>query len=219
MPSVRERTTVEAPMEHQSTCAIVDDHEVVRTGTVARLASVDWITTQGEAGTAAEGLELIRRTRPDLALVDVRLPDGSGLDVAVQLAAEGIATKVVLYSGAATTTQAEQALESGVSGFVLKDSPLSTVLDALHAARDGRRYLDPTIAAELMMPRTKARLSPREVEILRRIADGGQNATIAFELGISVETVKAHVSNILSKFDAESRTHAVAMALREGIID
>ncbi len=206
-------------MDDRTTCIVVDDHEVVRAGMRGRLQQLDWLDLVGEASTAHDARELIRRLEPRLALMDVRLPDGDGLDVARTLIDDGLSTRVVLYSGVATTAQAEQALEAGVSGFVLKDSSIGAVVDALGAARDGRRYIDPTIAADLMSPAVARRLSPREREILVLMADGGQNASIAFELGISTETVKAHVSNILTKFGADGRTHAVAIAIREGIIE
>ena len=206
-------------MDDRTTCVLVDDHEVVRAGIRSRLDQVDWVSLVGEAATAREAGDILHELEPGLVLMDVRLPDGDGLDVARQLMEDGVDTRVVLFSGTATTAQAEQALESGISGFVLKDSSMATVVDALAAARDGRRYIDPTIAAEFLSPASSRRLSPREREILELMADGGQNATIAFQLGISAETVKAHVSNILAKFDADGRTHAVAIALREGIID
>lgn len=206
-------------MDSQSTCVIVDDHEVVRAGTHARLEPIEWIEVVGDANTASQAMDLLRGTQPTLALVDVRLPDGNGLQIAEQLIEEGIATRVVLYSATAMPSQVEQALEAGVAGFVLKDSPLATMVDALRAAREGRRYIDPTIAAEMMAPSVARRMSLRELEVLRKVADGGQNATIAFDLGISVETVKAHVSNILGKCDAQSRTHAVAKAMRDGVIN
>ncbi|MCW2962670.1 MAG: two-component system response regulator [Thermoleophilia bacterium] len=200
------------------TCVVVDDHEAVRAGTIARIAHVPWLRVVGEAATASDARHLLRDRAPDLALMDVRLPDGNGAQLARELADEGVPTKVVLYSGAATTYQAEQALDLGVAGFVLKDSTLGAVVDALHAACNGRRYIDPTIAADLIGPAGGRRLSPREHQIVARMADGGQNPTIAFELKISVETVKAHVSNILAKLEANGRTQAVATALREGII-
>lgn len=213
------RPTQGASVTESMRCAIIDDHEVVRAGTRAQLEPLDWIDIVGEAGSIAAGTELVRSTTPDIALVDVRLPDGDGLELARTIAACSPATRVVLYSGTATVSQAEQALDAGVSGFVLKGSPLSQMIDALRAARDGRRYIDPTIAAELMSPSGTRPLSPRELQILRCMADGGQNGVIAFDLGISIETVKAHVSNILVKLDADSRTHAVAAALRSGIIE
>lgn len=207
-------------MQTRATCVIVDDHEAVRDGTRTRLDQLDWLDVVGEASPVDEAVSTIRSLRPALALVDVRLPDGSGLDVVAAVDRESLPTRTVLYSGVATTTQAEHALDAGVAGFVLKDSPLSSVVDALQAAGSGRRYLDPTIASELVTSRgTTRKLSPRERQILKLMADGAQNAGIAWELGISTETVKAHVSNVLDKLDVESRTHAVADAIREGIIE
>ncbi len=206
-------------MNSQCSCVIVDDHEVVRTGTRMRLSDVEWLDVIGEAESVRTGTRLVLDRHPDLAIVDMRLPDGSGLDIVEAITADGGDTLVVLYSGNATTAQAEAALESGVAGFVLKDSPLANVVQALDAARAGRRYIDPTIAADLLAPRSGRALSPRELEILTCMADGKQNAGIGRELGISPETVKAHVSNILVKLDVVSRAHAVATALRDGIIE
>lgn len=200
-------------------CVIIDDHEVVRAGTRMRLAGADWISVDGEADSAEAGLALVRRTRPDVVLLDVKLPDGDGIELARRITDEGLQSSIVIYSASATTQQAEQALEQGVAGFVLKESPMSTMLDALQAAVEGRRYLDPEIAADLLAPRGSGpALSRRELQILQMMAEGGQNATIAFELGISTETVKAHVSNILGKLQADSRTHAVTLGMRHGLI-
>lgn len=205
----------------RTTCVLVDDHEAVRAGTRAHLSTVDWIEVIGEAGTVDEALEVIRRLRPTLVLMDMRIPGGDGMQAAKTLAAEGIDARVIIYSGHATTALAEQALDAGVAGFVLKHSPMTTVLEALRTARDGRRYLDPSIAVEFTTSSTSGTrmLSPREREVLRLVADGGQNGPIAYGLGISIETVKAHVSNILGKLDVDSRTEAVATAIRAGIID
>lgn len=200
-------------------CVIVDDHEVVRTGTRMSLESVDWVDVAGEASTIGTGLEVIRRVEPELALLDILLPDGDGIEMAHRIREEGLPTRVVLYSGSATTQQAERSLEQGVAGFVLKGSPVSTMLNALQAALEGRRYLDPGIAADMLSPRGDGpALSRRELQILQMMAEGGQNASIAFELGISTETVKAHVSNILGKLAADSRTHAVTIGMRQGLI-
>ncbi|HXG73183.1 MAG TPA: response regulator transcription factor [Gemmatimonadaceae bacterium] len=210
----------EAPeMDHQVTCVVVDDHEAIRAGTRARLEGVDWISVIGEACTAEEAMREIRKSRPDLVLMDVRMPGGNGTEAAATLVAEGIDSRVVIYSGYVTTALAEQALEAGAFGVVLKGSPLSTVVDALRSTFEGRRYLDPTIAADMVSSDRRRGLSARELEILQCMANGGQNATIAFELGISVETVKAHVSNVFKKVAAGSRTEAVALGLREGLIE
>lgn len=204
------------------TCALVDDHEVVRAGTRARLEGLDWLDVVAEASSVVEARAMLARSRPGLILMDVRLPDGSGFDLAREWLEATPSMRVVLFSGSATTRQAEEALESGVAGFVLKDSSLTTLVDALAAARDGRRYLDPTIAAEMLAPTpgtTTTPLSPRELEILVLMADGMQNTGIAHQLGVSTETVKAHVSNVLAKFGVDGRTEAVAKALRSGLID
>jgi DNA-binding NarL/FixJ family response regulator len=205
----------------RSSCVIVDDHEVVRAGTRARLAEIEWIDVVGEAGTVGDALELIRATRPHVALVDMRLPGGSsGTSLVRELLRARLETRAVLYSGFVSEGLAQQALAAGAWGFVLKDSPLSCVVDALRSARDGRRYLDPAVASDVLHDDGAPRaLSGRELQVLLRMADGEQNATIAHDLRISAETVKAHVSNILEKLGVHSRTAAVSRALRAGVID
>lgn len=205
-------------MEGRVTCVVVDDHEAIRDGVRGRLRDAG-IRVVGESATLEDGIRVVCRMQPHVALFDLRLPDGDGTTATGVLRERGYAAPVVVYSGAAGTPQAEQVLEAGAAAFVLKDSPANTLVDAITMALDGRRYIDPTLAAELLPGGNARRLSSRERQILSIISDGGQNAAIAYDLGISVETVKAHVSNILGKLDASSRTHAVAKALREGIIE
>lgn len=217
--STDDHGTSAIPGMRPARCVLVDDHEVVREGTRAVLANAEWITVEGDAGTAGDGLELIRTLRPDVAVLDMRLPDGDGIELARQVQLDHLPTRVVLYTAEASTHQAEQALENGASAFVLKGAAMSTLFDALRSALAGRRYLDPGIAADLMSPRENGPpLSRRERQILQMMAEGGQNAGIALELGIATETVKAHVSNLLAKLGVDSRTEAVATGLRSGII-
>lgn len=205
--------------ETGSDCVIVDDHEAVRSGLEAQLDLVDGIRVEGGAATFTEALELLRTAEPSLALVDVRIPEGDGLELLRAARREGIATRFVFYSGNGSGALVRQALDAGASAFVLKGSPVATVVEALQCAKAGRRFLDPTLAADLLADDGRPELSAREREVLTRMATGAQNASIAHELGISPETVKAHISSIMAKFDAVSRTEVVATALREGIID
>lgn len=203
-------------METPATYVVIDDHEVVRAGTRVRLESIGWLRYRGDAASVFGGVDLIERTRPSIAIVDMNLPDGTALDLVSSCASTD--TAFLVFSGSASLLQADAALTAGVAGFVLKHSSQRVMVDALEAMRDHRRYVDPSLAAELLSPRSTRQLSPREVQVLQMVAEGGQNVGIAHELGISPETVKAHVSRILDKFEADSRTHAVAKALREGVI-
>lgn len=200
------------------TCIVADDHDVVRAGTRIRLEPVEWLEIVGEAAAGDEAIDLIRQLQPHLALVDLRLPRGDGAAVARAVQREGLPTRVVIFSGFGNTALASNALDAGASGYVLKEAPISVLVEALRVASEGRRYLDPTLAAEMLGADTRT-LSPREREILKLMADGMQNNEIAFKLSISSETVKAHVSSILGKFDADTRTEAVAKALRGSVIE
>jgi len=202
----------------RKTCILADDHEVVRVGTRLHLESLDWLEIIGEANDGTEALRLIRELKPDLALLDLRLPGLDGIAVTTAVAAEHLSTHTVIFSGFGTTALAEQALDAGAYGYVLKHVGIAMVVEALRSAALDKRFLDPCLAAEMLYPGSPS-LSLRELEILQVMSMGKQNGVIAFELGISIDTVKAHVSNILAKLGAESRTEAVAIALRSSIIE
>lgn len=202
----------------ETTCVIADDHDVVREGSRARLARVPWLDVVAEARTVDETVDVVARMQPTLALVDMRLAGGEATDVIDRVREAGGKTAFVVFSAYGTPALAQRAFDLGAAGYVLKDSPFETVIAALECARDGRRFVDPLVAGELLRSRDQ-QLSPREHEVLQLMADGKQNAEIAHLLHISAETVKAHVSRVLEKFGATTRTEAVAFALREAIID
>lgn len=200
------------------TVLVADDHQIVREGVRARLEHDGQLEVMGEADSGGAALEMIERTRPDVALVDYRLPGMTGVEVARAVRDRGLPTKVVIFSAHSGFHLLDKALEGGAYGFVSKDSPSDTLVRSLLTAFGGRRYVDPSLAAELVMQDTQ-RLSPRELEILRLMSHGMQNMAIAAKLCVSVETVKTHVSHILAKLDADSRTTAVATALRSALIE
>ncbi|MBC7645163.1 MAG: response regulator transcription factor [Thermoleophilia bacterium] len=202
----------------RKTCIIVDDHDVVRSGIRLHLKLVEWLEIVGEANTGPKALDLIRDLKPDLALLDLRLPELDGREVTAAVVAEKLSTHTVIFSGFGTTALAEQALDAGAYGYVLKSVSIAMVVEALRCAAEGQRFIDPSLAAELLFPGSPP-LSPRELEILKIMSRGTQNSGIAFALGISIDTVKAHVSNILTKLGVDSRTEAVATALRRSIIE
>jgi len=203
----------------RKTCILADNHEVVRSGTRLHLESVEWLDIIGEASTGADTLELVRRLKPDLALLDRKLC-GDGLDgiaVTATMSAEHLLTRTVIFSGCGRSSLVEQALAAGAFGYVLKNGGFAMVVEALRCASIGQRFIDPSMAAQLLCP-AMPKLSPREHEILQLMSTGQQNGVIAFDLDISVDTVKAHVSKILNKLESRSRTEAVATGFRTAII-
>lgn len=195
---------------------LVDDHEIVRDGVRARLHGSRF-SVVGECGTIADAVIHIGELKPDLAIVDQRLPDGEGLELAATLV-NYPATRMLLLSAVLSPTLVERGLEQGVHGFVGKDSGGEVLLQALNAVAINQRFVDPTMVSALLMPR-EDHLTARERDVLRGMADGLANKEIAGELRISAETVKVHVASVLRKTGAANRTDAVAIALRKMMLE
>jgi DNA-binding NarL/FixJ family response regulator len=200
-------------------CVVADDHPAIVDAVCRFLDEAPDIEVVGRAGDGETALALIHELAPDLALVDVRMPRLSGIEVARRLA-DGAA--VLLYTGEADRTLLLEALDVGARGFLLKDSPLADLVRAIRVVHGGGTYVDPALASLLTGPAATSKLAsltPREREVLRMLADGMRNDRIALELEISPLTVKAHVRNAMDKLEADTRTQAVARALRESVID
>jgi DNA-binding NarL/FixJ family response regulator len=181
------------------TCLIVDDHEVVREGLRLSLSRAPHIRVIGEAADGEAAVALAERRRPNVVIMDVRMPGMDGLEA---------------------TKELSRGLESGAKGYVLKEAPHETLLRAIEKVASGEGYVDPALMPAFLTGRDKDdMLTGREREILQLLADGMSNADVATQLFISQETVKSHVRHILAKLEADTRTHAVAIALREAIID
>ena len=200
-----------------STYVVVEDHAVVRAGVVLQLQPERWLNLVGEAGDAEDAFRLINERRPDLALCDLRLPGATGVDLARRVADHKLPTRVVLFSAFTDALLVRRAFNAGAWAFVDKTSPPHVLVAAMREARLGRRYVDPALAASVV-GEAGPELSPREHEVLKYMADGMSNQQVADELGLNVETVKTHVKRILAKLDADSRTQAVAVALRRSLI-
>jgi DNA-binding NarL/FixJ family response regulator len=166
-------------------------------------------------------VEAVRRERPDVALVDVQMPRLNGLEVARAVAAEGLEAAFVFYTAFGDRALLADALEVGARGFVLKEAPLQDLVRAVERVAAGEAYVDPVLAGILVgAPATSQvrALTQRERDVLRLLADGRANDAIGSELGISVETVRTHIRKAMDKLDADTRTHAVATALRQSLI-
>ena len=159
--------------------------------------------------------------RPDVALLDVTMEPMSGIEVARRAARLAPGTKVILYTGYRDASLLERALDAGARGFVLKEAPLSELMRAMKVVAGGGTFVDAELANAISTPgtvRSLSPLTPREQQVLALVADGRTNERVAEELGISAETVQSHVRNAMSKLEADTRTQAVATALRQSLI-
>ena len=207
-------------MNETITCLVADDHPVM-VRAVSDVLRQHGIEVTAEATDGGDALAKAESVRPDVALVDLRMPRLSGIELARRLARTSPATAVILYTAYGERALLTEALDAGARGFVLKDSALSDLVRAVEVVANGGTYVDPQLAAFLLAPREPGglrSLSKREREILRLLADGKNYEQIGELLYISPETVRAHVRKAMDKLDADTRTQAVATALRQSLI-
>ncbi len=206
---------------HPITCVVADDHAAVR-DSVSRFLESEGIAVVAQASTADEAIERIESARPATALVDVRMEPFSGIEVAKRASSVAPGTGTVLYTGFRDEALLQEALAAGVRGFVLKDGPLSEVVEALVTVADGGTYVDERLARAVTAAASEAQLrslTRRERQILTLLAEGLTNERVAAQLEISPETVQSHVRNAMTKLDADTRTQAVATAIRKSLIE
>jgi DNA-binding NarL/FixJ family response regulator len=201
------------------TCLIVEDHEVVREGLRLSLSRSENIRVVGEAADGEAAVTLARRRKPNVVILDVRMPGMDGLAAAKEITSEIPETAVLMFTAFAERSLLTRGLESGAKGYILKEAPHQTIVRAIQKVADGDGYVDPALMPAFLTKERENMLTAREREILQLLADGMSNADVAAKLFISQETVKSHVRHILSKLEADTRTHAVAIALRTAIID
>jgi DNA-binding NarL/FixJ family response regulator len=207
-------------MPTEITCLIVDDHEVVREGLRLSLSRAPHIRVIGEAPDGEQAIELVERRRPDVVVMDVRMPGMDGLEATRQIMDKVPGTSVLIFTAFSERSLLARGLDSGAKGYILKEAPHETLLRAVERVARGEGYVDPALMPAFLSGRDQAdMLTGREREILQLLADGLSNADVAAKLFISQETVKSHVRHILAKLEADTRTQAVAIALRESIID
>ena len=210
---------VENTAEREITCLIVDDHEVVREGLRLSLSRSPHIRVVGEAPDGATAIALAERRKPDVVIMDVRMPGMDGLEATKQISEQTPDTAVLIFTAYSERSLLSRGLESGAKGYILKEAPHETLLRAIEKVAGGETYVDPALMPAFFTKDREDMLTSREREILKLLADGMSNADVAGKLYISQETVKSHVRHILTKLEADTRTHAVAIALREAIID
>jgi DNA-binding NarL/FixJ family response regulator len=197
----------------------VDDHLLLREGIAAVLEDQPDMTLAGEAVDGRSAIESFRRLRPDVTLMDLKMPDMSGIQAMAAIRAEFPAARIIVLTTYVGDAQAVAALKAGAYGYLLKNMLRKEMLDTIRAVHAGRRRIPPEIASDIAQHAADDALTAREIEILRCVAEGNSNKLIAAALAISEGTVKAHMKSILPKLEASDRTHAVMIALRRGILD
>jgi DNA-binding NarL/FixJ family response regulator len=199
---------------------LIEDHQALREG-LELLLGREGCEVVGTAGTAAEGRELIERLEPDVALVDIRLGDDSGIDLTRDVLDSDPGRRVVLYTGSSDVELLISGLDSGARGYALKEGTPTELTGALETVAGGGTYVDPRLRPALLSRQTTQRmpsLSKREREIMDLLSQGLTGEDVAERLVLSSETVKTHIRNAMTKLEANTRVHAIAIALREGYI-
>ncbi len=196
----------------------VDDHPVVRKGIASLLANEPDTLLVGEASNGKEAIELFRVLRPDVTLIDLRMPQMDGIAATRQIRKEFPDVRIIALTSYDGDQDIYQALEAGVRGYLLKETVHTELVQAIRAVYAGKRLVPPEVAERLSEYFPQVALTPREVEVLSLVAQGMANKDIAEQLGTANGTVKMHVQKILEKLGAADRTHAVTIAIRRGIL-
>ncbi|HET6975927.1 MAG TPA: response regulator transcription factor [Pyrinomonadaceae bacterium] len=196
----------------------VDDHPLLREGISALVNSQPDMVLCAEAATGAEAIQLFGQQLPDVTLLDLRLPDISGIDVLIAIRSQFPEARIIMLTTFEGDVEIQRALQAGARGYLLKNMPPSELLDVIRQVHAGKKRIPAEIASQLLEHMSDEVLTVREIEVLREVANGNRNREIAERLFISEETVKVHIKHIMEKLGASDRTQAVAIGLRRGII-
>lgn len=197
----------------------IDDHPVVRDGLASMIESQEDMELIGEGGTGEEAIVLFEKLRPDITLLDLKLPDIDGIAVIEKIRARDSEARIIVLTTYAGDIQAKRALKAGAKGYLLKASLRRDLRSSIRMVHAGQSPIQAEIAAELARHTADETLTPRELDVLRLIAGGSSNKLVADRLQIREDTVKGHVTSILSKLRASDRTHAVTIALQRGYFE
>jgi DNA-binding NarL/FixJ family response regulator len=197
----------------------VDDHPVLREGIAALIARQPDMSLVAEAASAQEAISQYRSVRPDVTLMDIQMPEGSGINAIVDIRSEFPAARIIVLTTYSGDVLANRALKAGACGYLLKGAVRKELIETIRQVHSGARRIDPDVAMGLASHLNDGGLSVREAEVLTLVASGKSNKVIADYLGLSEETIKGYVKSILGKLGANDRTHAVTLAQRRGIIE
>jgi DNA-binding NarL/FixJ family response regulator len=197
----------------------VDDHPLLSEGIATIINSQADMMVVSQAATGTEAIQQYRELQPDVTLMDLRLPDVSGIDAMIAIRTEFPEARIIVLTTFEGDVEIQRALQAGARAYLLKNMPPSEILDVIRQVRAGKKRVPPEVAAQLAEHMSDEELTPREVEVLGKIAAGNRNRDIAELLFISEETVKVHIKHIMDKLGAKDRTQAIAIAVRRGIIE
>ena len=197
----------------------VDDHPLLRKGIVGLVNAESDMKVVAEASTGVEATKQFKQHRPDITLMDLQMPDMSGIEAMIAIRQEFPEARIIVLTTYAGDVQVVRALKAGARGYLLKADVNEELLDTIRSVHAGQRRIHRELAAELAEYTGREALTVREIEVLRLIATGNANKEVGAKLSIGEDTVKRHVTNILGKLDANDRTHAVTIALKRGIIE
>jgi DNA-binding NarL/FixJ family response regulator len=196
----------------------VDDHPLLREGLATIVRNQPDMILVSQAANGAEAIQQFREHRPDVTLMDLRLPDLSGIDAMIAIRAEFNDARIIMLTTFEGDVEVQRALAAGARGYLLKNMPPSELVQAIRQVHAGKKRVPPELAAQLAEHMSDDYLTAREIEVLRFVSGGNRNRDIAELLSISEETVKVHVKHIMDKLGAKDRTQAITIAVRRGII-
>src|SRR5216684_9252541 len=197
----------------------VDDHPLLRQGIAAIINSQPDMLLVAEASSGSEGIQKFRAHQPDVTLMDLRLPDMSGIDTVIAIRTEFSDARIIMLTTFEGDVEVQRALEAGARGYMLKSMPPKELVEVIRQVHAGKKRIPGQLAAQLAEHLSDEDLTVREVEVLSQIAGGNRNRDIAEKLFITEETVKVHIKHIMEKLGASDRTQAVAIGVRRGIIE
>jgi DNA-binding NarL/FixJ family response regulator len=205
-------------MAEQIRILSVDDHDLMREGLAAFIKFQPDMIVVAHAASGREAVVEFRKHRPDVTVLDLRLPDMSGVDVLIAIRTEFPTARVIVYTTSEGDVDIQRALKAGACGYALKRMPANGLVEVIRQAHAGKTSVPPEVSAQLIEHMSDDELTPRELDVLQHVAGGNRNRDIAERLFISEDTVKAHLKRIMGKLGASDRTQAVAIALQRGIM-
>jgi DNA-binding NarL/FixJ family response regulator len=196
----------------------VDDHPLLREGIARIINNQPDMLLVSQASNGTEAIQLYREHEPDVTLMDLRLPDLSGIDAMIAIRGEFPEARIIMLTTFEGDVEIQRALEAGARGYLLKSMPPGELADVIRDVHAGKKRVPPEVAAQLAEHMSDESLTPREIDVLRKVVGGNRNRDIAEHLFISEETVKVHMKHLMEKLGAKDRTQAIAIAVRRGII-